>query len=53
MWSTVTGPYRGGIGYVREDNKLGMVLDDYRLGDSLEVVATRECLVPWLATTVT
>ena len=31
-----------GIGYVRKDNKLGMVQDDYKLGDSLNGVATHE-----------
>ena len=43
MWSTVTGPYRSGIGYAREDNKLGMVQDDYKLGNSLNGMATHEC----------
>ena len=43
MRSTVTGPYRSGIGYVRKDNKLGMVQDDHKLGDSLNGAATHEC----------
>ena len=43
MQSTVTRPYRSGIGYFRKDNKLGMVPDDHKLGDSLNVVATHEC----------
>ena len=43
MRSTVTGPYRSVIGYVCKDNKLGMVQDDHKLGDSLNRVATHEC----------
>ena len=43
MRSTVTGTYRIVIDYVRENNKLGMVLYDYKLGDSLNGVATHEC----------
>ena len=43
MRSTITGPYRRGICYFREDNKLGMVRDDHKLGDSLNGVATHEC----------
>ena len=43
MYSNVTGPYRSGIGYVRKDNKLGMVRYDYRLGNSLNGVATHKC----------
>ena len=43
MRSTVTGTYRSGIGYFREDNKLAMVLDDYKLGNSLNGVATNDC----------
>ena len=42
MRITVAEPYRSGICYVREDNKLGMVLDDYKLGNSLHGVATHE-----------
>ena len=43
MWSTVDVPYKRGIGYIYEENKLGMVRDDYKLGDSLNGVATHEC----------
>ena len=43
MWSTNTGPYWIGKGYVRKDNKLGMVQQDYKLGYSLNGVATHEC----------
>ena len=43
MWSTVIGTYRRGICYARKDNKLGMVRDDYKPGDSLTGVATYEC----------
>ena len=32
-----------GIGFFHEDNKLGMVQDDYKLGDSLNGVKTHEC----------
>ena len=31
------------MGYVRKDNKLGMVRDDHKLGNSLNGVATHEC----------
>ena len=41
--STVTGTYRSGIGYVHKDNKLGIVQDDYKLGNSLNGLATHEC----------
>ena len=43
MRSTITGPYRSGIGYVHKDNKLGMIRDDYKLCNSLNGVATHEC----------
>ena len=42
MRRTGTGPYMSGIGYVRKDYKLGMVQDDFKLGDSLNGVATHE-----------
>ena len=43
MKITDTGPYRSGTGYVRKYNKLGMVRDDYKIGDSLNGVETHEC----------
>ena len=43
MRSTVTGTYRSEIGYVHKDNKLGMVQDDHKLGNSLNGVAKYEC----------
>ena len=42
MRSTVTGPYRSGICYAHKDKKLGMIWDDYKIGDSLKGVETHE-----------
>ena len=43
MHITVTGTYLSVIVYVHEDNKLGIIRDDYKLGNSLNRVATNEC----------
>ena len=43
MHITVTGTYLSVIVYVHEDNKLGIIRDDYKLGNSLNRVATHEC----------
>ena len=43
MRSTVTGTYSSQIFYVHKENKLGIVLDDYKLGNSLNGVATHGC----------
>ena len=45
MRCTVNGPYRSGIGYVRKDNKLGMVQDGYKLGNALNGIATHVLIV--------
>ena len=42
MQINVTGPYRSGIGYVSKDNKLVMFRYNYKLGNSLNGVATHE-----------
>ena len=43
MHITVNGPHRSGIGYVREDNRIGMIQDDYKQGNSLNGVGTHQC----------
>ena len=43
MRSTVTGPYRSGIGHACKYNKLGMVRDEYEIGNSINRVITHKC----------